>query len=121
MTASRCFNVRLGSGFGKEKSHSSRCWNIPIIILARTANVPDAGVASFKERQTMKHQMELTLANAAPTSRRAHRRLRRLPSAHWWFDQMRKAVDDAMDWQAAPPARPEQTSLLLTGGRMRAA
>ena len=62
----------------------------------------------------MKHQMELTLAAPAPAPayRRAHRRQRRMPSAHWWFDQMRKAVDEAMDWQPAPPARPEQTRLL---------
>lgn len=61
----------------------------------------------------MKHQMELTLANSTPAYRRAVRRQRRLPSAHWWFDQMRKAVDEAMDWQPAASARPEQTRLLL--------
>lgn len=60
----------------------------------------------------MKHQMELTLAASTPAYRRAHRRQRRMPSAHWWFDQMRKAVDEAMDWQPARPARPEQTRLL---------
>lgn len=69
----------------------------------------------------MKHQMELTLAAPAPTFRHAHRRQRRLPSAHWWFDQMRKAVDDAMDWQPVPPARPEQSSLLLVSGQAKAA
>jgi hypothetical protein len=69
----------------------------------------------------MKHQMELTLANATPAFRRAVRRQRRLPSAHWWFDQMRKAVDDAMDWQPAAPARPEQTRLLQVSGRTKTA
>ena len=73
----------------------------------------------------MKHQMELTLAAPAhapvPAFRRSFRRQRRLPSAHWWFDQMRKAVDEAMDWQPAPPVRPEQTSLLLVEGRTHAA
>ena len=73
----------------------------------------------------MKHQLEMTLAAPAPTPapalRRSFRRQRRIPSAHWWFDQMRKAVDDAMDWQPAPPARPEQTSLLLVAGRTNAA
>lgn len=64
------------------------------------------------ERQIMKHQMELTLANATPAYRRAVRRQRRLPSAHWWFDQMRKAVDEAMAWPSTP-ARPEQTYLTL--------
>ncbi len=65
----------------------------------------------------MKHQMELTLAAPAPAFRRAIRRQRRLPSAHWWFDQMRKAVDEAIDWQPAPSARPEQKDWLLTPGR----
>ena len=64
------------------------------------------------ERQIMKHQMELTLANATPAYRRAVRRQRRLPSAHWWFDQMRKAVDEAIDWQPSP-VRTEQTYLTL--------
>ncbi|MBI5802631.1 MAG: hypothetical protein HZA92_18150 [Verrucomicrobia bacterium] len=69
----------------------------------------------------MKHQMELTLAAQAPAFHRAMRRQRRQPSARWWFDQMRKAVDEAMDWQPAPPARPEQTSLFLVAGRTNAA
>ncbi len=69
----------------------------------------------------MKHQMELSLATPAPTFRRSLRRQRRLPGAHWWFDQMRKAVDEAMDWQPAPPARPEQTRLLLAAGATKAA
>ncbi len=64
----------------------------------------------------MKHQMELTLADATPAYRPAARRQRRLPSAHWWFDQMRKAVDEAMDWQPVAPVRPEQTRLLLVAG-----
>jgi hypothetical protein len=68
----------------------------------------------------MKHQMELTLANATPACRRAPRRQRRLPSAGWWFDQMRKAVDEAIEWQPAPVARPEQTQLLLVAGPRQA-
>lgn len=69
----------------------------------------------------MKHQMELTLAAPALAHRRAFRRQRRLPSAHWWFDQMRKAVDEAIDWQPAQTARPEQADLLLAGGPRKAA
>jgi hypothetical protein len=64
----------------------------------------------------MKTQMELTLGSATPAYRRAVRRQRRLPSATWWFDQMRRAVDDAIDWQPVPPARAEQTHLLLVAG-----
>ena len=69
----------------------------------------------------MKHQMELTLAARTPAPRRAVRRQRRLPSAHWWFDQMRKAVDEALDWQPAPTARPAQTHLSFAGGPAKAA
>ena len=65
----------------------------------------------------MKHQMELTLGSNVPACRRAARRQRRLPSAGWWFDQMRKAVDDAITWSPAAPARPVQTHLLLASGK----
>lgn len=61
----------------------------------------------------MKHQMELTLTSSTPAIRRAARRQRRLPSAHWWFDQMRKAVDAATEWEPAQPGRPEQRHLSL--------
>ena len=33
---------------------------------------------------------------------------RRASRAQWWFARMRQVVDRAMDWQPAPPARPEQ-------------
>jgi hypothetical protein len=32
----------------------------------------------------------------------------RLSRAQWWFEQMRRVVDHAINWQPAPPARPEQ-------------
>ncbi|HEX4263569.1 MAG TPA: hypothetical protein VH597_04455 [Verrucomicrobiae bacterium] len=52
-------------------------------------------------------QMELEIgkANACTSNRRPQRRLSR---ANWWFQQMREVVDKAVDWQPAPPARPEQ-------------
>ena len=28
--------------------------------------------------------------------------------AKWWFDKMRAAVENAMDWQHSEPSRPEQ-------------
>lgn len=37
-----------------------------------------------------------------------NRRQRRLSRANWWFERMRKVVDRALDWQPAPPPRPEQ-------------
>jgi len=33
---------------------------------------------------------------------------RRLSRAQWWFAQMRRVVDHALDWQPSPPAPPEQ-------------
>jgi hypothetical protein len=46
---------------------------------------------------------------------------RRRARARWWFEQMHAVVDRALDWSAAPPARPEQTCLSLAGagGRLR--
>jgi len=41
----------------------------------------------------------------------ASRRERRMTRAQWWFSHMRQIVDRAMDWQAAPEPRPEQTWL----------
>jgi hypothetical protein len=54
-------------------------------------------------------QMELALVGhpdfGVPV-RSAQRQRRR---AQWWFAQMRLVVDRALDWQPAPPPRPEQT------------
>jgi hypothetical protein len=52
-------------------------------------------------------QMELEIGKTqgCPSTRRPQRRLSR---ANWWFQQMREVVDKAVDWQPAPPARPEQ-------------
>lgn len=33
---------------------------------------------------------------------------KKLARAQWWFDQMHRAVQHALDWRAAPPARSEQ-------------
>lgn len=73
------------------------------------------------ERHIMKHQMELSLTASTPAFRRAARRQRRLPSAHWWFDQMRKAVDAATDWEPAQPGRPEQRHLRLVASETQSA
>jgi len=56
---------------------------------------------------TTNEQMELVLAKsqACHSVRRTQRRMSR---ANWWFQQMREVVDKAVDWQPAPPARPEQ-------------
>lgn len=55
--------------------------------------------------------MELSFDQARHLEAR-RRRQRRMPRAHWWFDQMRQVVDRAFD-HAARPARPEQIYLGL--------
>lgn len=65
-----------------------------------------------------KQQLEITLPifKAAPRCRPQLRR-RRPASARWWFDQMRRAVDQAMDWTPTPSARAEQAHLPLAASR----
>jgi hypothetical protein len=55
-------------------------------------------------------QMELSLSGARRARRRA-RREDRLTRAAWWFNKMRAAVNNAMDWETASQPRPEQTWL----------
>ncbi len=77
----------------------------------------DPGMLFPKERQNMYHgQMELGLGTpAARTGAQAPGR--RFARAQWWFERMRRIVDGAMDWQAAPPPRPEQ--MLLESAKER--
>jgi hypothetical protein len=52
-------------------------------------------------------QMELGFNGArlhVPATQRQHRSSR----SAWWFERMRKVVDNAFDWQPAPEPRPEQ-------------
>ncbi len=62
------------------------------------------------------NQLELGLNNARLVANSLNHRQRRVNRAKWWFAQMRRAVDKAVDWQPAPPARPEQTWLAGTTG-----
>jgi hypothetical protein len=59
------------------------------------------------------NQMELGFEqqNFSPS---ASVRNRRHARAEWWFRQMRHVVDLAMEWRPSPPARPEQSYLVLT-------
>jgi hypothetical protein len=62
------------------------------------------------------NQMELGFAQqqlSATARERQHRQTR----AQWWFKQMRRVVDIAMEWRPSPPARAEQSYLGLTAGR----
>jgi len=54
-------------------------------------------------------QLELGLTQ--PVLRITVRR-RRPRRAQWWFEQMRNAVDSAIDWRSGTPGRPEQIRLL---------
>jgi hypothetical protein len=55
-------------------------------------------------------QMELGLAGGR-NCRTTARRQGRVSRGRWWFEQMRRVVDGAMDWQPAPSPRPEQVWL----------
>ena len=61
-------------------------------------------------------QMELEL-NAQRECKSVARRQNRASRGRWWFEQMRRVVDGAMDWEPAPAARPEQTYLPEGRGR----
>ena len=61
-------------------------------------------------------QMELTF-NAAGSIRRAFHKPSRLARARWWFEQMHRAVDRALDWQPTAQPRPEQVRLELPRGQ----
>jgi hypothetical protein len=52
-------------------------------------------------------QLELIL-NQTQATPVGHSRKSNRTRAAWWFAQMRRIVDQAIAWQPAPPARPEQ-------------
>ena len=62
-----------------------------------------------------KEQLEMRF-NSSAKDRLPFRAQQRRSRAKWWFQQMRVAVDTALDWKPAPPARPEQTYLALARG-----
>ena len=57
-------------------------------------------------------QLELGLGGATPLALPPSRE-RRMARAAWWFTQMRRMVSAAVDWEAAPKARPAQSWLEL--------
>ncbi len=61
-------------------------------------------------------QMELSFSSSRPAPI-AQGRPRRFTRAQWWFERMRRIVDGARDWQAAPPPPPEQ--MLLENAKVR--
>jgi hypothetical protein len=56
--------------------------------------------------------MELSLDAKTLRAARQGRRQRR-QRAQWWFGQMRRVVDAALEWRPAPPARPAQVYFAL--------
>ena len=62
-------------------------------------------------------QMELTFGTRTPRLAPRPSRRSSLQNPRWWFERMRQMVDQALDWQPAPPPRPEQ--ILLPSGDFR--
>ena len=62
----------------------------------------------------IQRQLELSLA-AGNGRRHLGPRQRRLQRAHWWFDRMREAADQAVEWQPITPPRTARLRPALTG------
>ena len=58
-------------------------------------------------------QLELSLDGAKPVTAPRQRESRRARAA-WWFAQMRRLVNAAIDWNVAPQPRPAQAWLELS-------
>jgi hypothetical protein len=61
-------------------------------------------------------QMELRL-DAKMLRAARHGRRQRRQGAQWWFGQMRRVVNAAIEWRPSPPARPAQVYLELAAKR----
>ena len=61
-------------------------------------------------------QMELSLSAKSHRLARQARRQRR-ERAQWWFAQMRRAVNAAMEWSPESQGRPAQVYLALASKR----
>ena len=58
-------------------------------------------------------QMELGLNAKYGAGGVALRRQKSAQRAQWWFQQMRRVVQAAVDWPSSPAARPEQVYIKL--------
>ena len=64
------------------------------------------------------HDQQLEIGfKAQACHRRQNRRSSRLSRARWWFSQMRRVVDDAIEWRPVPSVPPQQIHLPLAQGR----
>jgi hypothetical protein len=53
-------------------------------------------------------QLELSFGALRVRSTPTNTRRPSIRNPQWWFQRMRQIVDHALDWQPAPPPRPEQ-------------
>ncbi len=67
---------------------------------------------------TTTQQLELGF-NGTQSRIFGRRREVRVARAKWWFAQMREAVENAMAWQNAASARPEQIWMPGTGHQIK--
>jgi hypothetical protein len=75
------------------------------------------GYSRLKNETTM-NQQQLEIALPAVICRRPTTfRQRRVSRARWWFSQMRRVVDEAIEGAPAPATSPEQAYLPPTQGR----
>jgi len=82
-------------------------------IINTTAESADETL-HFESQRGHRAQLDLSFNRVMACARPAYRRRQMLRSrAAWWFQQMRRAVDSAVEWRPAPPARPEQRTLDL--------
>ena len=73
-------------------------------------------MAALNMQTISTQQLEISLTSRYRRSRRPARPCR-VPRARWWFSQMRRAVDQAVEWTPTTAARTEQIHLPLTAGR----
>ncbi len=68
------------------------------------------------ERHSMnpQNQLEITFGSHLAAGQQFRPRQTRLERGRWWFRRMHEVVEQAVDWQDAPGARPEQTHLKLS-------
>ena len=67
----------------------------------------------FEPQSGHRAQLDLSFNGVMACARPAYRRQLLRSRAAWWFQQMRRAVDSAVEWRPAPAGRPEQGALDL--------
>jgi hypothetical protein len=81
-------------------------------IIDTTAE-PAAENPHFEPQSGRRAQLDLSFNGVMACARPAYRRQMLRSRAAWWFQQMRRAVDSAVEWRPAPAGRPEQGTLDL--------